>query len=84
MLLITGKKFKDAILQALDNKTSKLNNILNKILHITLFQLFLLFLFLYDICLDSRQYLKIFKHLVIIILQKLNKKIINKSKYTDQ
>lgn len=64
MSLIIKTELQNAIFWVLNNKTSEFDNIFNRILYITLFQLLLLLLYLYNICLNNRQYLKAFKHSV--------------------
>ena len=71
--LIEKQKLSNIILQASSNKASKLDEILNCILHLFLSQILLLLLSLYNQCLRSSIYLRAFKQSVTVTLQKLNK-----------
>ena len=73
MPLIKKQKLSNVILQALSNKASKLDRILNCILHLSLSQILSLLLSLYNQCLRSDIYLRAFKQSVTVAFQKSNK-----------
>ena len=72
MPLIAEQKLSKAILQASGSKAPGLNDILNSILHLTLFHILPQLLLLYNQCLKNRIHLKAFKQSTTVVLQKSN------------